>query len=125
VVAEHLTSCLADIEITPNPNGARKMILLSLQPEERPTRIKPQEGFVYQNTKGNYFLVMSSDDERQGVKGITFNIANGNMMDMHTYAYHCVAKWPLIGRVIDMPSIEVTEISPEEIATFEKYRGII
>lgn len=101
------------------------MILLSMQQEDRPTRVKPQEGFVYQNTKGNYFLIMSADDERQGVKGITFNSASGKMMEMHTYAYHCVCKWPLIGKAVDMPMIEVREIFQEELQTLEKYRGMI
>lgn len=100
-------------------------MILSMQTEERPIRIKPQEGFVYQNTKGNYFLVLSADDERQGVKGLTFNAATGKLMELHTYAYHCVAKWPLHGKAVDMPSIEVIEIPPEEVACLEKYRGII
>lgn len=101
------------------------MIRLSLEIEERPIRIKPQDGFVYQNTKGNYFLVINANDDRQGVHGITFSSATGKLMDMHTYAYHCVAKWPLIGKAVDMPLIEVIEIPHEEISTLEKYRGII
>lgn len=101
------------------------MILLSMEQEDKPTRIKPQEGFVYQNTKGNYFLVMYACDDTRGTKGITFNSCSGKMMEMHTYNYHCVAKWPLVGRVYDMPTINVCEISQEEIQSLEKYKGIL
>ncbi len=101
------------------------MITLSMKQEERPIRIMPKEGFVYQNTKGNYFMVIHVDDAGHGVKGITFSSVSGKMMEMHTYAFHCVCKWPLIGRAVDMPQIEVVEISSDEIQSLEKYRGII
>lgn len=101
------------------------MITLSLQAEKRPLRVKPNEGLVYQNTKGNLVLVLTVNDQNQSAQVIIFNSATGRMMGFHSYTYHCIAKWPLVGRAYDMPLIQVQELTQEEIEELEKYRGIL
>lgn len=97
------------------------MITLNLTPEERPVRVMPQEGFVYQNTKGNYVLVLSVNEH--SAQTLTFNAENGRLIGIFNYAFHCITKWPLIGRAESLPQIQVESLTAEDIASFEKYRG--
>ena len=97
------------------------MITLSLTPEDRPVKVMPQEGFVYQNTKGNYVLILSVSEH--SAQTLTFNANNGKLIGIFNYAFHFITKWPLIGRAAQLPQIEVESITAEDIATFERYRG--
>lgn len=98
------------------------MITLHLTPEERPVRVMPQEGFVYQNTKGNYVLVLSVNEH--SAQTLTFNTVNGKLIGIFNYAFHCITKWPLVGRATQLPQIEVESLTAEDISSFERYRGI-
>ena len=85
------------------------MITLHMEIDQRPVRVVPKEGFVYQNTKGNYVLILSVGE--YSAQTLTFNSATGKMIGIFSYAFHCITKWPLIGRAVEMPSIEVADIS--------------
>src|SRR5687768_4674513 len=97
------------------------MITLSLAPEERPVRVMPQEGFVYQNTKGNYVLVLAVNEH--SAQTLTFNTTTGRLIGIFNYAFHCITKWPLIGRATQLPQIEVGGLTVEDMSSFERYRG--
>jgi len=99
------------------------MITLSLERDVGQTRIKPQTGLVYKNTKGNYVLVVAANDQRESAQVITFNVANGKLVNFCSYSYHCIAKWQIVGRCNELPQIEVVPIDEDEIQSLEKYRG--
>ena len=98
------------------------MITLSLEHDVGPTRIKPIAGLVYKNTKGNYVLVVAANDDRESAQTITFNVANGKLVNFCSYSYHCIAKWQIVGKCDALPVIEVIPMDDDEIQSLEKYR---